>query len=123
MTDSSWVILDGARPQSVSVSLAPGIADDATYGLGNTLWVAVEFNKNVTVRGSPVLVLDCGRMREALFYGGNDSTTLIFEYEVRLLRHETRLPTSPRHLLLLPVKRRQRCPAYNVSPPKIHIPP
>ena len=75
--------LDGARPQPVSVSLSPETADDATYVFGDVILVAVKFDKNVTVRGSPVLVLDCQRMREALFYGGNDSTTLVFEYEVR----------------------------------------
>lgn len=74
--------LDGARPQSVSVSLSPETTDDTTYVLGDVILVAVEFDKNVTVRGSPVLVLDCRRMREALFHGGNDSTTLVFEYEV-----------------------------------------
>lgn len=104
MADNSWVILDGARPQPVSVSLAPGIADDATYGLGDALRVAVEFDKNVTVRGSPVLVLDCQRMREAIFYGGNDSTTLIFEYEVRLRGRETTVSISRRNSLLLRVK-------------------
>lgn len=83
------MILDGARPQPVSVSLAPGTADNTTYGFGDLIRLAVVFDKNVTLQGAPVLVLDCARMREALFYGGNDSTTLLFEYEVRVDQGES----------------------------------
>ena len=68
----------------MSVSLAPGTADNSTYSVDDVVRLAVSFDKNVTVvGGSPVLVLDCTRTREAFFDGGNGSTTLYFQYEVR----------------------------------------
>lgn len=67
----------------MSVALAPGTNDNAAYSLGDLIRVAVTFDKNVTVRGSPVLVLDSRRVREALFDGGNETTSLLFSYEVR----------------------------------------
>lgn len=83
LADTSRVTLDGARPHPISVQVAPDTNDYAAYGLGSVIRIAVTFDKNVTVMGSPVLVLDCRRMREALYIGGNGSTSLIFEYEVR----------------------------------------
>lgn len=78
----------------MSVSLAPDTPNGASYGLGDVLQLAVSFDKNVTVSTGiddngdvslPVLVLDCTRMREAVFNGvGNGSTTLNFQYEVRV---------------------------------------
>lgn len=83
LADTSRVALDGAPPNPVSVSLASDTSDNASYGLGDFLRLAVTFDKNVTVAGgSPVLVLDCTRMREAYFEGGNGSTNLYFTYEV-----------------------------------------
>lgn len=79
------MVLDGAPPYPVSVSLVPETGDGNTYGLGDLVRLAVTFDKNVTVfGGSPVLVLDCTRMREAYFDGGNGSMTLYFEYKVRV---------------------------------------
>lgn len=79
--------LDGAPPSPVSVSLASSTSDDATYTLGSLVQLVVAFDKNVSVDGSPVLVLDCSRMREALFYGGNGSRALHFQYEVCSVSH------------------------------------
>lgn len=83
-------MLDGAPPYPVSVALADGTRDNATYGLGDLLELVVTFDKNVTIDGGsvPVLVLDCTRMREATYDRGNDSTALIFQYEVRWLSGE-----------------------------------
>lgn len=85
LADTSTITLNGAPPQPISVSLATGTPDAATYGLGEVIRLAVTFDKSVTVVGDspPVLVLACTRAREALFDGsGNGSTTLFFEYEV-----------------------------------------
>lgn len=84
LADNAAIVLDGAPPQPISVSLAPGVPDSTTYALGDTVQLAVTFDKSVTVDGSspPVLVLDCTREREALFYGGDGTTSLLFEYEV-----------------------------------------
>lgn len=90
LADTSAITLDGAPPHPVSVSLAPETSDAATYGLGDVIRLAVTFDKNVTVitgdgGSTPVLILDCGREREAFFDGGgNGSTTLHFQYEVRV---------------------------------------
>lgn len=90
LADTSTIALDGAPPRPDSVSLAPETPDITTYGLGDVIQLAVKFDKNVTVfngdgGSTPVLVLDCGREREAFFDGvGNGSTTLYFQYEVRL---------------------------------------
>ncbi|CAM9243696.1 unnamed protein product, partial [Ectocarpus sp. 8 AP-2014] len=94
LAKTSAIALDGAPPYPVSVSLAPDTPDGASYGLGDVLQLAVTFDKNVTVftgiddNGDvslPVLVLDCTRMREAVFNGvGNGSTTLNFQYEVQM---------------------------------------
>lgn len=87
LAGNSAIALDGAPPRPVSVSLASGVSDAATYGLGQVIRLAVTFDKSVTVDGDspPVLVLDCTRAREALFDvvgGGDGSTTLFFDYEV-----------------------------------------
>lgn len=94
LAKTSAIALDGAPPYPVSVSLAPDTPDGASYGLGDVIQLAVTFDKNVTVFPGidddgdvslPVLVLDCTRMREAVFNGGgNGSTTLNFQYEVRV---------------------------------------
>lgn len=69
----------------ISVSLAPDTSDNAVYGLGDMVGLVVTFDKNIIVSGdgSPVLVLDCKRTREAFYEGGNGSTTLRFLYEVK----------------------------------------
>eukprot|EP00752_Nemacystus_decipiens_P003960 g3626.t1 len=87
LADNAAIVLDGAPPQPISVSLATGTTDATTYGLGDIIQLAVTFDKSVTVDGSspPVLVLDCTRAREAVFDGGGDgTTTLTFEYEVQM---------------------------------------
>ncbi|CAM9865906.1 unnamed protein product, partial [Hapterophycus canaliculatus] len=95
LAKTSAVALDGIPPYPISVSLASDTPDAATYGLGDVVRLAVTFDKNVTVLvmngddgntiSSPVLILDCTRMREAIFDGeGNGSTTLYFKYEVPL---------------------------------------
>ncbi|CAM9102436.1 unnamed protein product [Scytosiphon promiscuus] len=94
---TSAVALDGVPPFPISVSLASGTPDAATYGLGDVIRLVVTFDKNITIlvadsddgdghiSSPPVLVLDCMRMREAVFNGeGNESTTLYFEYEVQM---------------------------------------
>lgn len=68
----------------ISVSLAPDTGDNAVYGLGDVVGLVVTFDKDVTLSdGSPVLVLDCKRMREAFYEWGNGSTTLHFLYQVK----------------------------------------
>lgn len=84
LADTSRVALDGSPPRVVSVSLAPDTSDNAVYGLGDMVGLVVTFDKNIMLSdGSPVLVLDCKRMREAFYDGGNGSTTLRFLYEVK----------------------------------------
>lgn len=85
LANNAAIVLDGAPPHPISVSLAPSTSAATTYGLGDIIQLAVTFDKSVTVDGGspPVLVLDCTRAREALYYGGDGTTTLYFEYEVR----------------------------------------
>lgn len=129
LADTSRVVLDGAAPYPVSVSLAPGTAENATYSIGSIVRIAVTFDKNVTILGgSPVLVLDCTRTREAYFDGGNGSTTIYFQYEVCV--HEAscdagcvpiciidlRLPCAPNTVVGLSVSQDFRAETENRGP-------
>lgn len=86
LADNSAIVLDGAPPQPISVSLATGTSDATTYGLGDIIQLDVTFDKSVTVDGGspPVLVLDCTRARDAVYGSGDGTTTLTFEYKVCL---------------------------------------
>ena len=73
---------------SVSVVSDPG-ADD-TYGLGDTITVAVEFTAAVTVTGTPQITLRVGggaavNLKLANYASGSGTTTLRFSYVVQAM--------------------------------------
>ncbi len=76
--------VDGVKP---TVSGAPSVTSaagsDNTYAIGDTISVKVTFNENVTVTGTPRLVIAVGaNNRQANYASGSGSTELTFSYTV-----------------------------------------
>jgi alpha-tubulin suppressor-like RCC1 family protein len=64
-------------------SLVSSTTADGTYGTGSTINVRVTFNENVTVSGSPYIVMASGSTtRNATYSSGSGTTTLNFTYTV-----------------------------------------
>ncbi len=73
---------------SISFNNAPKGGD--TYGLGEVIEVAVAFNASVTVTGSTKLGLLIGaETKQAVYYAGSGSRTLLFRYTVQEGDHDT----------------------------------
>ena len=91
--NSNFAFVDVPQPvaptiDSVSVVSDPG-ADD-TYGLGDTITVAVEFTAAVTVTGTPQITLRVGggaavNLKLANYASGSGTTTLRFSYVVQAM--------------------------------------
>ena len=73
---------------SISFNNAPKGGD--TYGLGEVIEVAVAFNASVTVTGRTELGLLIGaETKQAVYYAGSGSRTLLFRYTVQEGDHDT----------------------------------
>ena len=57
--------------------------DHARYGVDDIIAVTITFSDPVVVKGTPVLVLDLGTYREALYHSGNRTATLRFHYKLQ----------------------------------------
>jgi hypothetical protein len=67
-----------------TVSSVSSTADDATYSVGDTIPVTIQFSEAVTVTGTPTLTLETGSVdRTASYASGSGSTTLTFNYTVQ----------------------------------------
>ena len=72
--------VDGVRPEIVSVSSPDGAG---TYGIGETIRIAVNFTERVAVEGAPLIGLETGEAdRDARYASGSGSASLLFEYTV-----------------------------------------
>ncbi|MDE0192889.1 MAG: hypothetical protein OXQ90_16165, partial [Gammaproteobacteria bacterium] len=75
--------VDAVLPAVTGVGLTSDPGDDGTYGRGDTIEAAVEFDDVVHVRARPTLELRIGaNSRSAAFASGSGTTTLYFHYEV-----------------------------------------
>ena len=81
--DQSGHKVDGKeRPPDVAIGSTPADAA-AGYAAGETIRVRVDFPENLSVRGSPYLVLDiAGVLRRAVYESGDGSRQLVFAYTV-----------------------------------------
>jgi len=69
-----------ATSVGLDVALTP---DHTRYGVDKVIVVAVFFTDNVVVQGKPVLILDLGTYREAVYYSGNGTQVLKFRYTLQ----------------------------------------
>ena len=72
-----------SAPAVTSVALYSAPADGATYELGETIRVAVEFDRPVTVTGSPQVALTVGTDTRQATYRTSYSRSLYFDYPVQ----------------------------------------
>ena len=78
----SWLNPVGPAVRSVAFSSTPVSGD--TYQLSEVIEVTVEFERAVTVTGTPQLNLTVGRQtRQAVYVAGSGGTRLRFEYAVQ----------------------------------------
>ncbi|KAF4148535.1 Calx-beta domain [Phytophthora infestans] len=88
LAGSSAVVIDTTAPVITSVS-SP-IPGDGEYGTGQQINLNVQFSQPVSVYGNPLLPValtsvggGSGGMRDAVFYSGNNTNTLVFVYTVQ----------------------------------------
>ena len=72
-----------AAPAVTSVALYSTPADGATYELGETIRVSVEFDRAVTATGSPQVALTVGTATRQATYRTSHSRSLYFDYLVQ----------------------------------------
>jgi hypothetical protein len=76
----STLLVDETRP-AVSSVRSPN--DDLAYNAGDTILVQVVVDEDVTVNGSPTIMMDVGDIgTPATFIGGSGTDTLVFRYVV-----------------------------------------
>jgi len=73
--DLGAVTIDGDAPDFVSVA-----ANDAAYGVGESITITVTWDEAVSVTGTPTLVLDNGE--SASYTSGTGNAALVFTYTV-----------------------------------------
>ncbi len=79
VASTTSVLVDSVPPTVSSVS----VPADGTYNTGQTLSFTVNFSENVTVTGTPRLVLDIGgQTAYATYASGSGTTALVFSYTV-----------------------------------------
>ena len=71
---------DGRAPM---VSRVAATSANGTYGLGETIGIAVVFTEPVNVTGTPLLELETGAVDRNATYASSDSVTLMFRYVVQ----------------------------------------
>ena len=75
------IVIDGASGKPVDVSSS---SLNGTYKVGDTILVDVTFDENVSVSGSPQLLLETGTTnRAATYQSGNGTNKLTFAYTVQ----------------------------------------
>lgn len=76
------VVIDGARSKVIGII----IPSAGTYTVGDSLYFALKFDDNITVSGTPSLLIniqsDSPTPAEAIYYSGSGSDTLTFRYIV-----------------------------------------
>ena len=89
LSDSSIIRIDAVRPAVESVF---ALTSDGTYGEGAQVDIAARFSENVTVAGSPAIMLETGATgRDAVYLSGNSTDTLVFRYTVQAGDNASRL--------------------------------
>ncbi|MCK5923718.1 MAG: hypothetical protein KAG66_22480, partial [Methylococcales bacterium] len=74
------LVIDGVIP---TVSSVTSVAADTAYGAGDTLLLTLNFNKAVTVTGTPQLALETGTTDAVISYAsGSGTNALNFQYIV-----------------------------------------
>lgn len=75
------IVVDTDAPAVTNVT---SLAENKTYGIGDTIYVQVVFDEAVDVTGSPQLTLETGATdRTAIYSSGSGSATLVFAYTVQ----------------------------------------
>uniref|UniRef100_K3WAD3 YHYH domain-containing protein n=1 Tax=Globisporangium ultimum (strain ATCC 200006 / CBS 805.95 / DAOM BR144) TaxID=431595 RepID=K3WAD3_GLOUD len=87
LAGKSSVVIDTTAPVILSVSsTTPG---DGEYGIGEEIYIKMLFSRPTTVYGNPLLPLalttigNGASIRNAVFFGGNNTDTLVFLYVVQ----------------------------------------
>ena len=74
---------DAIPPAIIGATITSTPAQGDTYGVGETIAVAVTFDEPVTVTGAPVITLTVGaETRAAAYTDGSGTATLMFTYRV-----------------------------------------
>ena len=80
--------LTAAAASGAAIASTP--SSGSTYGLGETIEVAVTFNRAVTVNGAPQLALGVGtETRQASYASGSGTDSLTFRYAVQASDRDT----------------------------------
>ena len=80
LSSNSQIQIDTTAPRVTSVSSSN---TDDTYYCGDTLSLLVTFSAPVEVFQMPVLLLDLGVQRKAVYTSGNEANVLVFEYIIQ----------------------------------------
>ena len=80
LSGSSSVRIDAVRPVVESIYAPDG---NMAYNEGGMVDIAVMFSENVSVTGSPTIMLETGETdRDAVYLSGDSTSTLLFNYTV-----------------------------------------
>jgi len=74
------VVQDIVAPRVTNIE---ALSADGLYGIGDTIQIAVSFDEDVEVTGTPSLSLNLGAPRSALYVEGSGTNQLVFEYTIQ----------------------------------------
>lgn len=78
---SSTIIVDGNPPSIVRIQAKN---KNGTVGIGDTVFVNVEYDQEVTVSGNPSFELETGKTDQtAKYFGGSGTSTIVYYYIVQ----------------------------------------
>ena len=86
LSASASIVVDGIRPEIVSVGFEAGF-EGKTYFTGDIVLITVSFSAPILVIGGPpviTILTGNGNERQIPFIYGNQTSTLVFEYKVQL---------------------------------------